>query len=113
MKLSGLLLTVALAGCGATTTTPIPGTTTPAVATVSASQAVLAASGRTVLACYSVPACAKVAPKAKIKAAYDVAYKAVTDAQAVADTGGSPDMSLEAAALTTLQSLVAQLPPTT
>lgn len=82
------------------------------VAAVSASEAALAAAGRVVLACYSVPKCSAVAPKPQIKAAYDSAYTAVTNAQTVADAGGTPDMTAATAAMSALQGLVAQLPPT-
>ncbi len=93
-----LILVLGLAGCTTAATT-----STSAVASVSASQAALAAAGRTVLACYAVPACAAVAPKAQIKAAFDQAYTAAVSAQAVADAGGSPDLTAETAALTALQ----------
>jgi hypothetical protein len=98
-----LMSALALAGCA---TAPTP------VATVSASESVLAAAGRAVLACYAVPACATVAPKAQIKSAFDAAYTAVTAAQATADAGGSPDLTAATAALSALSALVAQLPPT-
>lgn len=101
----GGALVICLAGCGAT---PAP---QPSVAAVSASEAALAAAGRVVMGCYAVPACAAVAPKAKIRAAYDTAYTAVTQAQKVADAGGSPDMTAATAAMSELQGLVAQLPP--
>ena len=91
----------------------VAGCKTNAVATVSASEASLAAAGRVVLACYSVPACAAVAPKPAIKLAYDSAYTAVTSAQTTADAGGSPDMTAATAALSALQGLITQLPPTT
>ena len=81
------------------------------IAAVSASEAALAAAGRAVLACYTVPRCATVAPKAQIKGAYDAAYTAVTQAQTVADAGGTPDMTASTAAMSALQGLVAQLPP--
>ena len=55
-------------------------TARPAVPTVVALEASLAASGQIILACYATPQCASVAPKAKIKAAYDSAYNSVTDA---------------------------------
>jgi hypothetical protein len=92
-----------------------PGTTPSQspIAAVVASEAALAAAGRAVLACYSVPRCASVAPKTAIKAAYDGAYAAVTSAQAIADSGGSPDMTATAGAMAALQGLVAQLPKTT
>lgn len=98
-----------LAGCAPPTTTPA---SSPAVSGVSASEASLAAAGHVVLACYAVPACAAVAPKPAIKAAYDKAYSAVTQAQTVADAGGSPDLTATTAALSVLQGLVTQLPPT-
>lgn len=105
-------LAVWLAGCGAPAepeaSAPAP---RPAVAAVSASQATLAAAGRVVMACYAVPACAAVAPKAKIRSAYDAAYDAVVAAQAVADTGATPDMSATTAAMVVLRRLVTQLPP--
>jgi hypothetical protein len=97
-------LAVLLAGCG--------GTSQSAVATVSASEAALAAAGRVVLACYSVPRCASVAPKPQIKSAYDAAYAAVTQAQSVADAGGTPNMAATTAAMSALQGLVSQLPQT-
>lgn len=84
--------------------------TKPAVASVSAAEAALAAAGRVILGCYAVPACAAVAPKATIKGHYDAAYTAVTAAQGLADAGGSPDMTATAAALSLLQGDVAQLP---
>lgn len=82
------------------------------VAAVSASEATLAAIGRTVLVCYSVPRCAAVAPKPQIRAAYDLAYDSLTRAQTIADAGGTPDMVASASALSALQALVVQLPPT-
>jgi hypothetical protein len=94
-------LVVLLAGCQSQSS----------VAAVSASEAALAAAGRVVLACYSVPKCSAVAPKPQIKSAYDSAYSAVTQAQTVADAGGSPDMTAATAAMSALQRLVAQLPP--
>ena len=106
-----LALTVmAVTGCSSTATTQQK-----TVAAVSASEASLVAAGRVVMACYSVPACDKVAPKAQIKKAYDAAYDAVTAAQATADAGGTPTATAEAAAasaVATLQGLVAQLPKT-
>jgi hypothetical protein len=81
------------------------------VAAVSASEAALAAAGKTILVCYGVPRCAAVAPKPAIRAAYDLAYDSVTRAQAIADAGGSPDMIASASALSALQALVVQLPP--
>jgi hypothetical protein len=98
------VFTLYLAGCS-----PAP---KPAVASVAASEAALAAAGRVILACYTVPSCLAVAPKAKIKAAYDSAYTAVTQAQTVADAGGSPDLTATTAAMTALQGIVAQLPQT-
>jgi hypothetical protein len=97
-----LLACILLSACSSKPGTP--------VAAVSASEAALAAAGRTVLACYTVPACSAVAPKAQIKAAYDSAYAAVTQAQTVADGGGSPDLTASTAAMTSLQAIVAQLP---
>jgi hypothetical protein len=82
----------------------------PAAASVSASEAALAAAGRAVLACYTVPRCSAAAPKAQIKAAYDSAYISVTQAQTIADAGGSPDLTATTAAMSVLQGLVAQLP---
>jgi hypothetical protein len=100
-----------LAACAVQTPTTTP-TQQSAVATVSGSEARLAAAGRAILACYMVPACSAVAPKPKIKAAYDSAYNAITAAQAVADAGGTPDLTATTAAMVTLQGLVAQLPKT-
>jgi hypothetical protein len=94
-----------LAACSATTPQS-------SVAAVSASEAALAAAGKTILVCYGVPRCAAVAPKAQIRAAYDLAYDSVTRAQAIADSGGTPDMIASASALSALQALVVQLPPT-
>jgi hypothetical protein len=82
----------------------------PAVAAVVASEAALAAAGQTILACYSIPACSKVAPRATIRANYDATYTAVTQAQVVADGGGDPDMAASVAAIAALQAVVAQLP---
>lgn len=107
-----LSLAASLAGCAASASGGAGSVPAPIVS-VSASEAALAAAGRVVLACYSVPACAAVAPKPAIKVAYDNAYGAVTAAQAVADSGGSPDLTASTAALVVLQGLVAKLPPTT
>jgi hypothetical protein len=85
----------------------------PAAASVSASEAALAAAGRVVLACYTVPRCSAAAPKAQIKAAYDSAYISVTQAQTIADAGGSPDLTATTAAMSVLQALVVQLPQAT
>lgn len=82
------------------------------VADVVAAEAALAASGRIVIACYAVPACNTVAPKDKIKLAFDTAYDAVTAAQATADAGGSPSMTAASAALAALQDIVTKLPKT-
>lgn len=99
-----------LSGCSSTATTQQK-----TVAGVSASQAALAATAKVAMACYSVPACDKVAPKAQIKKAFDDAYAAVTAAQSTADAGGTPTATAEAAAasaIATFQGLVAQLPKT-
>jgi hypothetical protein len=111
----GFVLAVAtiallVSGCSSTATTQQK-----TVAAVSASEASLVAAGKVIMACYSVPACDKVAPKAQIKKAFDDAYSAVTAAQATADAGGTPTATAEAAAasaVATLQGLVAQLPKT-
>jgi hypothetical protein len=103
-----VLLTGLLSGCVTGPAGVPPNTRAP----VSAAQAALTAAGRTVLACYGVPACAKAAPKAQVKAAYDSAYDAVVQAQAVADAGGSPDLTATVATMAVLQGLVAQLPVT-
>ena len=97
-----------LAGCSSTTPQS-------SVAAVSASEAALAAAGRTILVCYAVPRCATAAPKVQIRTAYDQAYTAATTAQAIADAGGTPDLTATTAAMSALQALVAQLqlPPTT
>jgi hypothetical protein len=81
-----------------------------AIASVSASQASLAAAGRVVLACYAEASCAAVAPKPQIKVAFDAAYLTVTQAQTAADSGGTPDMNAVTTSLQTLQALVATLP---
>jgi hypothetical protein len=104
MKTLLLAATLGLAACAST---PTP---TPAVAGVSAAEAALAAAGRVILACYTVPSCAAVAPKPTIKADYDAAYNAIVAAQVVADAGGSPDMTAATAAMTLLQGAIAQLP---
>lgn len=87
------------------------------VATVSAAEAGLAASGKIALAYMQLPACGGAATlcsdpaiKAQIKSKYDTAYAAVTSAQAVADAGGTPDMTLATAALAALQGQVNALP---
>jgi DNA-directed RNA polymerase subunit L len=85
-------------------------TARPAAASVSALEASLAASGQVIMSCYAVPHCASVAPKPKIKAAYDAAYNSVTQAQTLADAGGKPDMVATAATTSALEALVAQLP---
>jgi hypothetical protein len=76
------------------------------VATVSATEATLAAAGRSAVACMATPVCSAPALKAQIKAAYDKAYNAVTTAQAVADAGGTPDMTAATAAIVALQNLI-------
>lgn len=103
-KYAGIALLLILAACA--TTTPKER----ALATVSASQASLTATGRLILACYSVPRCGSAAPKAQIKRAYNDAYVAVTEAQKTADAGGSPDMTATTAAMSALQGLVNNLP---
>lgn len=102
---------ILLAACSSTTQSP--------VATVSAAEAALAASGRAALAYMQLPPCGGTATlcsaptvKAQIKIAYDQAYAAVTAAQATADAGGSPDMTAATAALTVLQNIVTSLPST-
>jgi len=99
--LASLVLILGLAACAAT---PTPRST------VTASQVALTAAGRVVLACYSLPNCAAVAPKAQIRTAYDQAYAALVAAQATADAGGTPSMTAAAAAMATLQGLIAPLP---
>jgi hypothetical protein len=99
-------LVIWLAGC-ATSAPPPPR------AAVSAAEATLAAAGRVILSCYAVPACAAAAPKATIRKDYDAAYTALTSAQAVADAGGSPDMTAATAALSLLQADVSTLPTPT
>lgn len=101
-----IILSLGLVACGTSTTSRER-----ALANVSATQASLAASGRIILACYTVPHCNAVAPKAKIKAAYGEAYTAVTAAQASADAGETPNMTASTAAMQALQGLVNQLPP--
>jgi hypothetical protein len=96
-----------LASCGQTGTTPNDN----AKAAVAAAQSALTGVGDTILACYQVPSCSKVAPKQQIKDAYAGAYAAVTKAQATADAGGTPDMTGTTAAMSALQSLMTKLPP--
>lgn len=96
-----------LAGCAPKPGVPAGNAT---AASVSASEAALAAAGRVIVACYSVPACGAVAPKPTIKAAYDAAYASVTQAQGIADAGGTPDMTASVAAMSALQALIARLP---
>lgn len=59
-----------------------------------------------------LPRCNAAAPKPQIRAAYDLAYDSLTRAQTIADAGGTPDMVASASALSALQALVVQLPPT-
>ncbi len=106
-----LIASGAVLGLAACANTP-DNTARPAAASVSALEASLAASGQVIMSCYAVPDCVKVAPKAKIKAAYDAAYDSVTQAQTLADAGGHPDMVATAAATSALQALVSQLPVT-
>ena len=108
MKTSVAILAMALAGCAAKNTS---------VATVSASEAALAASGKVALAYMQLPPCggpatlcAQPTVKRDIKAAFDRASDAVTAAQAVADAGGTPDMTAASAALVALQDIVTGLP---
>lgn len=103
------LAAVILAGCHSQSAS-VPATAPKA--SVSVAEATLAAAGRTVVACYAVPACATVAPKSDIKRAYDGAYAAVTEAQTAADSGGSPDMTASVAALSALETLLTRLPRT-
>lgn len=99
--------------CVALTAYVLAGCAKPApVAAVSAAEASLTAAGKTILICYSVPRCNSAAPKTAIRAAYDTAYDAVTNAQAIADAGGTPDLVASTAALSALQALVVQLPAT-
>jgi hypothetical protein len=102
-------LALMLTGCAGSDTAATPNDH--AKAAVVASEASLAAAGKTILACYSVPRCNLVAPKPQLKAAYGVAYDAVTKAQAVADSGGTPDMTATTAAMTALQNTINALPP--
>ena len=99
-------LALLLAACSPPGTPPASATK----ADVVAAEAGLTAAGKTILACYAVPACASVAPKAPIKAAYDDAYTAVTAAQSVADAGGVIDLTTATGALSTLTGLLAKLP---
>jgi len=110
-------LLLSLAGCitsCATSTTPAP---SPLVTVVAAEYSLGAAGG--IANAYvhlplctgaNGPVCADPAIKAQVKQAYDAAYAAVTQAQATADAGGSPDMTAASAALSALQSAVATLP---
>lgn len=112
MKRLVILAALAAAGCAAKNSS---------VATVSASEAALGASGRVAIAYMQLPACggsatlcAQPTIKASIRSAYDRAYTAVTAAQAIADAGGTPDMAAASAALLALQDIVTGLPkPTT
>lgn len=105
MKYALLVSVGLLTACGNT-----PQNQQTAKATVSAAEGSLAAVGHTILACYKVPACDKLAPKDEITKAYIAAYTAITDAQAVADAGGTPDMTASTGALSALQGLVNALP---
>jgi hypothetical protein len=96
-----LSFAAALAACTSTATNQQK-----TVATVSATEATLAAAGRAAVACMATPVCSAPALKAQIKAAYDKAYNAVTAAQSVADAGGSPDMTAATAAIVALQNLI-------
>lgn len=96
---------VLLAGCASSQPAQ------PALAGVVAAEASLTAAGDIIIACYAVSSCAKVAPKAKIKLAYDAAYQSVTQAQTTADAGGAVDLTATTAAISALQALVATLPP--
>jgi hypothetical protein len=106
-----MLALLTLAGCQ---TQPASATAGPAAisatASVSALEASLAAAGHAIVACYAAPKCAGVAPKSKIKTAYDAAYQSVTTAQGIADAGGSPDLTAAGLALGALQALVTALP---
>lgn len=110
-----LVVVAVLAGCAPTAPTKTPGLPSPVASllNVVASEAALSAAGRAVLACYAVPACARVAPKPQLKAAYDQAYTLVVAAQASVDAGGTPDMTAATAAMAALEALVARLPVTT
>lgn len=100
-RLASFALILGLAACAAPPSSR---------STVAASQVALTAAGRVVLACYSLPSCSSVAPKAQIRTAYDQAYTALVAAQATADAGGTPSMTAAAAAMATLQGLIAPLP---
>lgn len=83
-------------------------------ATVSASQASLAASGKVAMAYLHLPVCPVSAPvcgtpsiRNQIKVAFDQATDALNAAQATADAGGTPDMVAATTALKTLQELLA------
>lgn len=107
--LVALLAAISLTALAACSGTPAQQTSS-SKATVSASEAALAAAGHVIVSCYAVPACHTAAPVAQIKAAYDTAYNAVIAAQASADAGGTPDMTTTTAALGALQALVVALP---
>lgn len=102
-KLAFLSVVFGLAAC-APKTSP--------VAAVSAAESGLAAAGKVAMAYLALPVCGATSatvcgqPKirAQIKTDFDSAYAAVTNAQTVADGGGSPDMTAVTVALTLLQS---------
>jgi hypothetical protein len=105
--LLGFFLVASVAGCGS-----------PPATTVVAAESGLAVSGHAALVYLGLPVCTGAngpvcstpAAKAKVKAAFDQAYDAVTAAQAVADAGGSPDLAAATAALAALQGVMAGLP---
>ena len=112
MRLAALLAALALAGCANTASAP----KAPAAA-VAAAEASLAAAGQVALSYMRLPPCgggtqlcSATALKAQIKAAYDAAYEAVVAAQAIVDSGGTPDMTKVQSALTSLQNIVTMLP---
>ena len=88
------------------------------VATVSATEAALAASGKVAVAYMQQPPCtgsngplcSDAELKAKIKLAFNAAYDSAAEAQAVADAGGTPNMTALNAAMAALQNLLANLP---
>ena len=109
LALVGAMVALALQACGVNV--PVgnlePGAPAPTTsASVAEMQAALTAAGRAILACYAAPDCAASVPRASIRAAFDRAYQAVTDAQAQVAAGGSPSLAVAEAALSELQSLL-------
>jgi hypothetical protein len=109
---------MALWSCAPKTATVAGPAQSAALPTVVAAEAALAASGKIVLAYTTLPVCVgqqtagchDPVVASHVRQVYDQAYTDVTQAQAIADAGGTPSTVIMTASLQALQQLAAVLP---